>query len=127
MSASHKDSTGSAEWVLLNNLDQAAIALQSIVSLSHVLSDVNDAWRYSATYEDAMAAFTSYLEDAVEKIAKCKEDLFKNYRERKGIPEIDHNEWWLQASAALDQPGAKKATKNAAKKITKKSARPKTK
>lgn len=121
------DGVSSGEWVLLNNLDQATIALQSLVSLSSVLCDVNDAWRYSSTYEDALTAFTAYLDKCVEHVSVCKEDLFKNYRSRKGIPEIDYNGWWGPATATIEPPGAKKDTKKAAKKATKKPSRPKTK
>lgn len=111
------DSLLPREWVLLNNLDQATIALQSIVSLASVLSDVNDTWRHSSTYEDAMAAFTAYLDNCVTRVATCKEDLFKNYRERRGIPEIDVNAWWSPA-ALSPKPAAKKAAKK--KSVTKK-------
>lgn len=108
------------EWVALSNLDQAVIALQSVVSLSHVLGDSADGWRYSATYEDAMSAFTAYLDDCVEKVATCKETLFKHYRERKGIPETNASGWWSPA-AFNDKPApkiaAKKKPSSSAKKV----------
>lgn len=109
------------EWVLLNNLDQVAIALQSVASLSRVLSDPGDDWRYSATHADAMFAFTTYLEDCVAKVSVCKEALFKNYRERKGIPEVNASAWWspaaLSTKSAAKKAAAKKKSSSATKKV----------
>lgn len=89
------------EWLALSNLDEAIIALQSVVSLSRVLGEPADGWRYSATYEDAMHAFTTYLDQCVERAAACKEELFKQYRERKGIPETNAASGWWSPAALL--------------------------
>lgn len=107
---SNKEPSLSDEWVALNNLDSAVIALQSVVSLSHVLGEPAEGWRYSATYEEAMSAFTAYLEDCVAKVAMCKETLFSHYRARKGIPETNVSGWWSPA-ALNDTPAPKKAAK----------------
>lgn len=116
---SNDESSLPSEWVALNNLDQAVIALQSVVSLSRVLGDPGDDWRYSATHADAMFAFTTYLEDCVAKVSACKEALFKNYRERKGIPEVKASAWWSHAALST-KPAAKKAAKKKSGSSTKK-------
>lgn len=115
MSASQADNSLPTEWVLLNNLDHVTISLQSVVSLYRVLGDPGDDWRYSATHADAMFAVTEHLEACVTKVSACKEALFKNYRERKGIPETDASGWWSPASLRT-KPAAKKAAKKNSKK-----------
>lgn len=97
----NEESSPTSEWLALSNLDEAVIALQSVVSLSRVLGGTNDAWHHSATYEDAMCAFTTYLEDCVDRVADCKEALFKQYRERKGLPEPNAASGWWSPAAAL--------------------------
>lgn len=119
MTASFEESSPPTEWVLLNNLDQAATALQSVVSLSRVLGDPGDDWRYSVTHADAMYAFSTYLEQCVERVAACKEALFKNYRERKGIPETDASGWWSPAALSV-KPAVKQAANKKSSSSTKK-------
>lgn len=121
MTASFEEPSLPNEWVLLNNLDQATMALQSVVSLATVLADAAESDRYrTSTFDDAMAAFTTYLDECVTKVAVCKELLFKQYRERKGIPETNASAWWspaaLSAKPAAKKAAAKKSVSNTKKK-----------